>query len=118
MTGTRPTVSVMSAVPLPDSLPHAIARSREHVEAVLAQSLLETGESGRAALAWAWALSGTRPSPVTLSPSLGRPPSREEVTAEAAAWPTGSTAPPGVPIDFAINSAKPVARCAHIDHGM
>jgi hypothetical protein len=67
---------------------------------VLAQSLLETGDQGRAALAWAWALTGTRPSPVTLSVAKGSPPTRGEIPAEASAPPEGSTAPPGVPTDF------------------
>jgi hypothetical protein len=67
---------------------------------VLAQSLHEVGRDGRASLAWQWALTGTRPSPVTLSLAPGRPPSREEILAEAGAEPEGSTAPPGVPSDF------------------
>ena len=85
---------------VPEQLSPAIARPRHHVEAVLAQSLHEVGPDGRAALAWQWALTGTRPSPVTLSLAPGRPPSREEILAEAAAEPEGSTAPPGVPSDF------------------
>jgi hypothetical protein len=85
---------------VPNRLSPAIARPRHYVEAVLAQSLREVGPDGRAALAWQWALTGTRPSPVTLSLAPGRPPSREEILAEAAAEPEGSTAPPGVPSDF------------------
>ena len=85
---------------VPEQLSPAIARPRRHVEAVLAQSLHEVGPDGRAALAWQWALTGTRPSPVMLSLAPGRPPSREEILAEAAAEPEGSTAPPGVPSDF------------------
>jgi hypothetical protein len=53
-----------------------------------------------AALAWAWALTGTKPSPVTLSLAPGRPPSRSEILAEADAEPEGSTAPAGVPSDY------------------
>jgi len=87
-------------VDVPEQLSSAITRPRHHVEAVLAQSLHEVGPDGRAALAWQWALTGTRPSPVTLSMAPGRPPSREEILAEAAAEPEGSTAPPGVPSDF------------------
>ena len=90
----------MTTIRVPDPLPPAITRPRQHVEAVLAQSLLETGGQGRAALAWTWALTGTRPSPVTLSVAKGSPPSRDEITAEASAPPEGSTAPPGVPTDF------------------
>lgn len=85
---------------VPEQLSPAIARPRHHVEAVLAQSLHEVGPDGRAALAWQWALTGTRPSPVMLSLAPGRTPSREEILAEAAAEPEGSTAPPGVPSDF------------------
>jgi hypothetical protein len=68
-------------------------RPKRHVEAVLAQSLLETGHEGRAALAWAWALTGTRSSPMTLSVAKGSPSARDEITAEA-------SAPPSVPTDF------------------
>jgi hypothetical protein len=67
---------------------------------VLAQSLRETGLDGRAALGWQWALTGTRPSPVTLSLAMDRPPSRDEILAEADAEPEGSRAPLGVPADF------------------
>ena len=87
-------------VHVPEQLSPAIVRPRRHVEAVLAQSLREVGSVGRAALAWQWALTGTRPSPITLSLAPGKPPSREYILAEAAAEPEGSTAPPGVPSDF------------------
>jgi hypothetical protein len=93
-------VEDVAAVHIPEQLSPAIARPRRHVEAVLAQSLYEVGPDGRAALAWQWALTGTRPSPVTLSLESGRPPSREEILAEAAAEPEGSTAPPGMPSNF------------------
>jgi len=93
-------VEAVTTVPVPARLSAAIARPREHVEAVLAQSLRETGPAGRAALAWAWALTGTRPSPVTLSLAPGRPPSRADILAEADAEPEGSRAPAGVPADF------------------
>ncbi len=85
---------------VPDPLPPAITRSKEHVEAVLAQSVLEMGEEGRGALAWDWAFTGARPSPVTLSLAPGCPPAREEILAEADADPEGSTAPPEAPTDF------------------
>src|ERR1039457_4075629 len=81
-------------------MPPAIARSRQLVDVVLAQSLAEVGTDGRAALAWEWALTGTRPSPVTLSLPVGRPPSRDEIVAEATAEPEGSTAQPGIPSDY------------------
>ena len=88
------------ALHVPAQLSPAIARPRAHVQAVLAQSLREVGPGGRAALAWTWALTGSRPSPITLSLAPGCPPSRAEILAEAAAEPEGSTAPPGVPADF------------------
>jgi hypothetical protein len=90
----------VTTVHVPDQLSPAIVRPRAHVEAVLAQSLSETGPGGRAALAWQWALTGTRPSPVTLSLAPGRPPLRQEIMAEARADPEGSRAPAGVPADF------------------
>jgi hypothetical protein len=91
-----PTVNAVAPIQVPDPLPPAIDRPGQLVEAVLAQSLRETEDRGRAALAWAWALTGKRPSPVTLSVANGHPPSRAQITAEAAAPPKGSTAPPGV----------------------
>ena len=71
-------------------------------------SLQEVGGEGRTALAWQWALTGARASPVTLCLPPGRTPSREEILAEADAEPEGSTAPPGVPTS-ATNSAKHAA---------
>lgn len=100
MTEIRITVRNVSAVHVPDELPPAITRSRPLVEAVLAHSLRETGTDGRTALAWQWALTGTRPSPVTLGTPPGRPPTRAEIRTEADAPPEGFTAPPGVPTDF------------------
>ena len=97
---TASTVEYVTTVHVPEKLSPAVVRPREHVEAVLAQSLSETGPDGRAALAWEWALTGTRPSPVTLSLAPGRPPSRAEILAEAEAEPEGSKAPAGVPADF------------------
>ena len=97
---TASNVECVVTVCVPEKLSLAVVRPREHVEAVLAQSLSETGPEGRAALAWQWALTGTRPSPVTLSLAPGIPPSRKEILAEAAAEPEGSTASPGVPSDF------------------
>src|SRR6266568_1038686 len=100
MPSNPPTVETVTMIWVPDPLSPAITRPRQHVEAVLPQSLLETGDQGRAGLAWAWALTGTRPSPVTLSVAKGSPPTRDEITAEASASPESSTAPPGVPTDF------------------
>ncbi len=90
----------VTIVHVPEQLSRAIVRPRHHIGAVLAQSLRETGAEGRAALAWEWALTGTRPSPVTLSLAPGQPPSRAEILAEAEAGPEGSRAPAGVPADF------------------
>jgi len=97
---SRNTVRPVTTVDLPEMLPPPVTRSRQYVAAVLAQSLLETGGDGRAALAWSRALTGTRPSPVTLALPPGEPPSREAILAEADADPEGSTAPPGVPSDY------------------
>ena len=96
----RHSVDSVVTVRVPGQLAPAIIRPREQVEAVLEQSLQEMGGEGRTALAWQWALTGARPSPVTLSLPPGRTPSREEILAEADAEPEGSTAPPGVPTDF------------------
>jgi len=93
-------VKSVPAVRVPEQLPSAIVRSRQLIEAVLAQSLLEMGDQGRAALAWEWALTGTRPSPITLTLPSGHPPSQAEILAEASAPPEGSTASPGVPADY------------------
>jgi hypothetical protein len=93
-------VECVTTVHVPEQLSPAIVQPRPHVAAVLAQSLRATGPDGRAALAWAWALTGARPSPVTLSPAPGRPPTRAEILAEAGAEPEGSRAPAGVPADF------------------
>ena len=100
MRPTRNIVDKVATIDVPDPLPPAIVRPRQHVTAVLAHSLAETGPDGRAALAWAWTLTGTRPSPVTLSLAPGHPPTREQVITEADADPEGSTAPPGVPTDY------------------
>jgi hypothetical protein len=100
MAAIRPTVKNMSTVRLPGQVPLAITRPRHLIEAVLSQSRLEMGADGRTALAWDWALTGTRPSPVTLSSPAGHPPSSEEIHAEASAPAEGSTAPPGVPSDY------------------
>lgn len=90
----------MSTLGIPAELPEAICRPRHHVIAVRAQSLHELGIDGRAALAWDWALTGNGPSPVRLAAAPGRPPTRDEILAEADAPPEGSTAPPGVPTDY------------------
>ena len=93
-------VANVTVLGVPEQMPSAIARSRQLVVAVLAQSLTEVGTDGRAALAWEWALTGTRASPVILSLPAGHPPSRDEIVAEAAADPEGSTAQLGVPSDY------------------
>jgi hypothetical protein len=100
MTTPRPTVESVTRLDIPDPLPEAIVRPRQHVQAVCAQSLLEMGTGGRTALAWEWALTGTRPSPVSLSSALGRPPSRDQILDEVEAPREGSTAQPGVPTDY------------------
>jgi hypothetical protein len=85
---------------IPDELPRAITRNPCLIEAVLAELTADLGVHGRAAQAGRWALTGSVDSPITITPAAGCPPSREEVLAEAAADPVGSTAPPGVPTDF------------------
>lgn len=100
MSDSLSTVKTVATVPVPNPLPSAITRLRHHVEAVLAQSIAETGEAGRAALAWQWALTGTSPSPVTLSLAPGQPPARQDILAEADADPEIASGPPGVPTDF------------------
>lgn len=102
MTDSPPTVNTVATIPVPNPLPPAVTRPRQHIKAVMAQSLPETGEDSRAALAWQWALTGTRPSPISLSLAPGRPPAREMLLAEAEAEadPEGPAAPPGVPTDY------------------
>jgi len=89
---------VTTAQPLGAS--SCIARRQEHIEAVHRQSLLELGPDGRAALAWEWALTGARPSPITLTMPRGHPPSRAEILAEASAAAEARPGPPGVPADY------------------
>ncbi len=66
-----------------DELPEAIAQRPGRVWNVFARSLGEQGGAGCTALSWRWALTGACPSPVTLTPSAGRPPVRDELFAEA-----------------------------------
>jgi len=100
VTSTTSTVEAVTTLHVPDQLSPAIVRPREHVQAVLTQTLAETGPDGRAALAWDWALTGARPSPVRLTLAPGRPPSRDDILAEAQSEPEGSRAPADVPTDF------------------
>jgi hypothetical protein len=74
----------MGILQLLDEVPEAI-RPPAQLWSVLARSLGEQGSRGRTALAWRWALGGTCPSPVTLTASAGRPPSRGEILAESGA---------------------------------
>lgn len=68
-----------------DELPEAITRPPPRLWSVFARSLGEQGSDGRTALAWRWALTGDSPSPVTLTPAAGTPPTRSELLAEASA---------------------------------
>jgi hypothetical protein len=68
-----------------DHLPDSIRQPPGAVWSVLARSLGEQGADGRTALAWRWALTGSCPSPVTLTQPPGQPPARPQLTAEAAA---------------------------------
>ena len=84
----------VTVVFVPGQMPPAITRPRHLVEAVLAQSLPEQGPDGRTALAWQWALTGTRPSPITFALPTGRPPCRDEIITEAWADDEGPAAGP------------------------
>ena len=75
----------MSIIQLLDELPPSIVQPSGRLWNVLARSLGEQGADGRTALAWRWALTGTCPSPITLSPVPGWPPDSGEIVAEAAA---------------------------------
>src|SRR5712691_7400466 len=72
-------------IQLLDALPDGIAQRPGRIWNVLARSLGEQGTAGRTALAWRWALTGSCPSPVTLSAPAGSPPDRAGILAEAAA---------------------------------
>jgi len=75
----------VSIIQLLDELPPSIMQPSGRLWNVLARSLGEQGADGRTALAWRWALTGTCPSPITLSPAPGWPPDSAEIEAEAAA---------------------------------
>jgi hypothetical protein len=75
----------MGIVQVLDELPDATTRSPVQFWSVLARSLGEQGADGRTGLAWRWTLTGSCPSPVTLTVPGGRPPDRREILAEAAA---------------------------------
>ncbi len=81
----RRIVRVVGMVQVLDAVPESIAQRPGRIWNVLARSLGEQGASGRTALAWRWALTGSCPSPVTLSPPAGMPPPRGEILAEAGA---------------------------------
>jgi hypothetical protein len=78
-------VRSMGMLQLLDGLPDALVRSPAQLWSVLARSLGEQGSDGRTALAWRWALTGTCPSPVTLTVPSSRTPDSGEILAEAAA---------------------------------
>jgi hypothetical protein len=82
---TRRIVRVVSMIQVLDGLPEGIVQRPGRIWNVLARSLGEQGASGRTALAWRWALTGSCPSPVTLSAPAGSPPDRAGIRAEAAA---------------------------------
>src|SRR6266702_7617742 len=81
----RRIVRVVGMVQVLDAVPESIAQRPGRIWNVLARSLGEQGASGRTALAWRWALTGSCPSPVTLTAPAGWPPDRGEILAEAAA---------------------------------
>ena len=94
----------MGILQLLDELPEAVARPPSRLWSVLARSLGEQGADGRTALAWRWALTGTCPSPVTLTPPPGRPPGRSEVLDEAEA--TAELARPGIDLGGQVLHAR------------
>jgi len=73
----------MDANQVPETLPTAVIRPRPLVVAVLAQSLGEQGVGSRTACAWSWVLTGQGPSPVSGTPSTGKPPGADDIAAEA-----------------------------------
>ena len=75
--------SSVGIVKLLDELPEAITRPPARLWSVFARSLGEQGAAGRTALAWRWALTGSCPSPVTLTQAPGRPPAGDEILGEA-----------------------------------
>ena len=85
---------------IPVELPRTITRNRGLIKCVLGELTADLGVRGRAAQAGRWALTGSVDSPITRTPAVGCPPTREEVLVEVGADPVGSTAPPGVPTDF------------------
>jgi hypothetical protein len=81
----RRIVRVVTILQLLDHLPEAIVHRPGRVWNVFARSLGEQGADGRTALAWRWAFTGACPSPVSLSPPLGRLPDGSELLSEASA---------------------------------
>jgi hypothetical protein len=69
-TAGRRIVRVVGILQLLDELPEAIAQRPGRIWNVFARSLGEQGAGGRTALAWRWALTGTCPSPITLTPAV------------------------------------------------
>lgn len=88
-------VAGVGIVHLLDHLPETVAETPGTAWSVLARSLGEQGADGRTALAWRWALTGTCPSPITLSRTPGTPPSRHELRTEAHAEAELADADPG-----------------------
>jgi hypothetical protein len=74
---------MMGILQLLDGVPEAITRSPAQLWSVLARSLGEQGASGRTGLAWRWTLTGTCPSPMTLTMPIGQPPGRSEILLES-----------------------------------
>jgi len=68
-------VAGVGVVYLLDHLPDTVTEIPGTVWSLLARSLGEQGADGRTALAWRWALTGTCPSPITLTRRpAGHPP--------------------------------------------
>ncbi len=70
---------------IPSHLPATITRPAALIEAVKAHAFREQGPTSRTAAAWHWVLTGRGPSPITHGAGPGRPPTGEEIAAEARA---------------------------------
>jgi hypothetical protein len=78
----------MDVAHIPAVLPPAITVSRELVQFSLADDLDSYGDSGPAAFAWRWALTGQGPTPVSRREWEHGPPDRDTMLDESR-WPYG-----------------------------
>jgi hypothetical protein len=73
----------METFDIPGALPPTVTRSRPLVVAVMTQSLGEWPADSRTVSAWQWVITGQQLAPVSGTPGPGRPPTVDEITAEA-----------------------------------